>query len=354
MDTITLGYTFAAFSAFFLALTIILDKLLLEDYYKGNTRIPWFISSTFGTVLGLTATAVSWAVIGDTERLWWLIQEMLSVDIGVFGFFDIPLALAAIAAGLMTSQILRYYFKSFDQALPGLIAMVIAATPIFVFATELLLVGENWQPLHYLSVVVATLGLVIYGWTDAENGESIENKAKPLVAFMFFSVLFLVSLDEIFVYAQGHFDQDPGTTVTAALLPYYFIGYGAAIVMLFKKDVWGFVKTKLFTRGSLPFLGVIVGMEIIGTSADFTEAWSLGGITATLVALITGAHVTFVWLVDLYTEKKRRRAVREGQNSTKVLWFTISVERINEQGGHILFLQAVSIMLVLLGIALWP
>jgi len=142
-------------------------------------------------VLGLTATAVSWAVIGDTERLWWLIQEMLSVDIGVFGFFDIPLALAAIAAGLMTSQILRYYFKSFDQALPGLIAMVIAATPIFVFATELLLVGENWQPLHYLSVVVATLGLVIYGWTDAENGESIENKAKPLVAFMFFSVLFL-------------------------------------------------------------------------------------------------------------------------------------------------------------------
>lgn len=348
------GYSFTIISAVFLGLTMIFDKVLLHKLYGDNTALPFFISTAIGSVIWLVVVPVIWYLSGDFTMLFSGALVLVSREISILGV-HMPIALAVFIAGVATNQTIRHYFRCFDNNAPVVIAMVIALTPVFVFAAELTMNHTTWQPLHFMSVMVATLGMIGYEFTFVKKKViRYSVRAFHLIMFVGYSVGYLVLIDYILATMTNEWSMGSGEATLIAL-PYYFLGVATGVFTIARKDVREFVK-------SLPrkkdFIVLLVLLEVIGEGFYFFELFGLAELNVTLVALIVGAHVVIVWLFDLWLEKRGRRIGNvNGDLIIRFFSLTFSVPRdaLTESSSRYMpFVQFACIILVLLGIWLWP
>lgn len=336
---------FTIVSAVFLALTVIADKLMIGDFYEGSRDKAWFVTSLLGSLFGLCATFTAWIVFGSpsTDELF---VALLWEESG-------QLAVGVLLGGVLVSLMLRSYFTCMSSSVMSImVAVAIAITPIFVFATELTLIGNAWQPLHYMSVLLAVSGFIAFEILENQGTQWRLRLNPHLIAVVAFGTAYLVLIDYTLPKIESLFAVSETQAVIAAL-PYYWIGFAFGTLTILRNEVRSFV-LRMWRRPH--FIGLVIALELTGMFFYFFEVFGLSGLTATLVALITGAHIVLVWLSDLYIRKRYLKACESGADEVTVLFFRIPTADLEEydKSARVLNLQAFAIIVVLVGISLWP
>lgn len=336
---------FTIVSAVFLALTVIADKLMVGDFYEGSRDKAWFVTSFLGSLFGLCATFIAWIVFGSpaTDELFVALLSEQSHQ----------LAGGMLLGGVLVSLMLRSYFTCMSSSVMSImVAVAIAVTPIFVFATELTLIGHAWQPLHYVSVLLAVSGFLAFELLENAGTQWRARLNPHLIAVVAFGTAYLVLVDSTLPKIQSQFAVGE-TEAAIAALPYYWVGFAFGTLTILRNEVRSFV-LRMWRRPH--FIVLVVALELTGMFFYFFEVFGLSGLTATLVALITGAHIVLVWLSDLYIRRRYVEACDSGADEVTVLFFRIPTADLEEydKGARVLALQALSIIVVLAGISLWP
>jgi len=340
-----MGYLLTMISAFALALTVTADKLMVGDFYQNNPRNAWFVSSALGAILGLTATVFAWVLFGEGDA----ISQIVSFGQGSMLLLSIPM----IFMGVLVSLTLRsYFFCMATTSVTTSVAVAIAATPIFVFGVQLLISGEIWTTLHWVSLLVTVSGLIGFELSAEHDGATGSRINLPLLGVIGFGTAYLVLVDILLPVIETNLRA---TEVQASLIamPYYWFGFAFGVISFRIASVRVFIRT-IFNRWH--FILLILLLEIIGASFYFFEFFGLSQISATLVALITGAHIVAVWMFDLYIGRRYKIATEGDEIKTKVLGFRLPTENLDgyDISKKTLVMQAVFILMTLAGLILWP
>jgi hypothetical protein len=348
-----LAIYFTLVGTLLMAGTVIADKLTLGDLYEGNTRKAWFVSSALGAIIGLIATYVAWIALGNPdssmEQLYALTKEHTTLAILMF------------LTGAIASLSLPAYFKFLGSRPSTSAAIAIAATPAFVFAAQKIVFGQTWLSAEVLSVIVAVGGFILYEWfenlsaEDEPETEEVEEGATSnpywwLVAFVTADVTYLVLME--YVLGSISTDLSLSTTVTGFVaMPLYWLGFAIGALCYFWKDVSSFVKKKLFKDWR--FVALILGIELIGGLFYYFELLGVAGLDVSYATLIIGAHVIGVYLFDLYI---RHRLQNNTTEQVSIFFFKLAAEDLAEynKAPKWLWLQFFAIIVVLIGLALWP
>lgn len=340
------GYILTSISAFALALTVTADKLMVGDFYQNNPRNAWFVSSVLGVLLGLSATLIAWYCFGEGDGL----KQIILFGSGEMLFLSLPM----VFAGVLVSLTLRSYFFCMSMSnFTTSVAVAIAATPVFVFGTQLLISGEVWTIWHWISFIITIIGLIGFELSaehDPSNRESRLNKY--LIGVIGFGTTYLVLIDVLFPVIETNLNVNE-IQASLVAMPYYWLGFAFGIISYRHREVRKFTRT-IFMR--LQFIALILILEIIGASFYFFEFFGLSKISATLVALIIGAHIILVWIFDLYVSKQYKMAITKNEDLTQVLFFKLPTKNLEayDISKVTLGLQALFIALTLTGLILWP
>lgn len=342
MTATEIGLLMTIISAVFLALVVISDKLTLGEFYHDEPESAWFVSSVLGSLLGIGATAIAWMLVG--ENSW---SSMLLLAQGDL----IALSWLMIASGLLVSLTLRSYFHCFSGSVSSLVALALAATPVFVFAGEHFLYGTSMEVVKIAGLVIVVLGLSLFNLTDVEQEETGKTNLVHLFGLIVFGsgYLLLVDFTLPLVEAALHVDE---TQASLAAMPWYWLGFAVGAVNIARPKVRSFLpKIHLHPK----FIVLILSLETIAAGFYFFEFFGLASLDVTLVALITGAHVIIVWISDLIIRRKYHKAVREGRGTVHILFFSIKTKKLGEYDlpMRTVFVQAIAIMLVIAGLATW-
>jgi hypothetical protein len=314
------AFIFASLSAVCMALMVVTDRLMVGDCYKNNPDHAWFVSSVAGSVFGLFLTFIVW-VFGHTI-----------IEIPGFGtLFEtagtlfIPKGVLAFILGVVGIQILLHYFRCFsERAHSSVLAAWIAATPIFVLLTVLLIstlsagvafdmgsMGMGW----ILGVLLATAGLVIFERITGGPGGNVGTYRRELIMLLLLSVVYTIGLKQVFSF---HTDEEGALTEAVALMPYYWLGFAAGVRVLFRREARESFSSNWRKRIRY-FLVPIIFVEVIGMLVFFFEYLSLVGLDPTTVSLILGVHVVLVYVLDLALG--RFRAWMEARGIQRVYLF---------------------------------
>lgn len=310
----------AILSGICLAIMVITDKLMIHDCYKGDAKQALFVSSLLGTVLGLTATGAYWILEGDIQSLW----NILSASYSTTG-------LLIIVAGAMSAQVLYHYFQCFSEdADTAVMASWLAATPIFVFVFSLGLVACGLlfdhvvlTPWVALGVIMTSFGLALLErYSYAHEGDVVQKHRKHLILMVLFSVVYVVIIDQALEFGA----QKTGAStvsVTAALLPLYWLGFALGMRMMFFKRHRAALRTNWPTMRK--YAKPIILVEILGMGVFFFEYLSLGTIDSISSSIIIGLHVIPVWIVSVFLTRYADTKKTKGSQ-----WTILSIPMTNE------------------------
>lgn len=341
------GYGFTILSAVCLAWTVIFDKLVIAgDCYDNNKNAPWFMSSFMGMALGLISTAIAWGFHGNITSLATLSISLLNIGVPVYGI-NIPYAALMFLGGVAVTLTQRSYFRSFDDVAAGMIAMIIAVTPVAIFALSVVLDGDRLGTTEIASLAITVAALIGYEAAAYKKGE-FKNRYRNLALFLVFSTIYVVTVDRSLA---GVSEQ---VSVESALvaLPYYWLGFGVGSLTIFMKEVRAFLASLLSQKKK--FIKYILLMEVVGMSFYFFEVFGLEELSATLAALIVGAHVVVVWVFDIYLNRKHSDASSKKEGEVKILFAVLQTEDVEILSYKTIMIQGICIILALAGIALWP
>lgn len=340
----TLGILLACISSLALSVTVITDKLMVGDFYQGDPRKAWFVSSFVGTILGLLATGLAWFLLANQN----LIHKFI-----IFSTEHVGLVLLMMLSGILVSLTLRSYFVCMSlNTISASVAIAITATPVFVFITQILFHGELITFTHIMSVLVTVTGLIGFGLISKHHKKGFfESINLPLIRFIALSTTYVVLLDELFPHIESVL-QLPSAQASLVAMPFYWIGFGAGITSIRHATVRLFI-TRILARKK--FVAIILFLETVGVSFYFFEFLGIAEIDVALVSLIIGAHIVFVWTSDLYMRQRYRQALRSGKSEVSILFFRIPVSQMTayEIKGKTLFFQGLFVLLTLFGLTLW-
>lgn len=311
---------------------ILADKLMIKNCYANSKLTAWFISSVFGSVFGLILTIVLWTIVAllDNEGTFLMIVK---VSLNLF-FWD---GIILFVAGLLAIQVLYHYFASFTKDAPiGTIAGWIASTPLFIFLATIVLTffsdtvtffsytgREKINNLFLVGFIIAIIGLIVF---EKRNGiENISQINTHYRGHIFLIILFFVlySITLEVVLSKEHAEYSNLMSVIA-LLPYYWIGFGTGIRVLFKENQRIILRHnwRNTVKNHLP---LIVILEVIGMLVFFFEYLGLSKQSATVVSLVAGVHIVLVYILDLIIFKKKIEVLNTLLILTISLGMTIAV-----------------------------
>lgn len=307
------GFIFAFLSALFLTAMVLTDKFLIHRCYENNKFSAWFVSSVFGSVLGLLLTFLLWIVlsiineIGTLRMIWDASIELLLWD-----------GILILISGVFAVQVLYHYFSSFSEDAPvGTIAGWIAATPLFIFIATIGLIQvsqyselinyekSNFGLIFFIGFVLAISGLILFE-KQAGDSQYISNGKtyrKHIALLIVFSVFYSLTIEYVLQKSHPIFSNE---MKLIALLPYFWIGFGYGITVLLNRTNRALV-TYQWRKTIRRYLPIIITVEIIGMLVFYFEYLGLSQSSATYVSLIIGGHVIFVYLFDKLIEKEKMK-----------------------------------------------
>jgi hypothetical protein len=340
----------AIISAVCLAVMVILDQLMMKDIYNNSPAQAIIVSSVGGTIFGLVSTFIWWIIDPNTFTI--LAQNAL--------LWLYPYGLLIVIAGGISSQVLHQYFICFSKNADGnIVASWLAATPIFVYITVLVLEALDLlhsESLYSIStiagVLLTTVGLHALERVSSANQIEPAKYQSNLVMFLVLSVIYIILID--WTLDTGAVVLGVSTsTLTITLLPWFWIGflYGARTALnkehraAFRAN-WSTVK-----QFALP----ILFLEVIGMYVFFFEFVGLGELDPVSIALITGLHAVVVWIASVGLGTYSRRTVDRAESSVMVWKLQISKEALQQFAlpVSVRYKQAFCVVVTMTGILLF-
>lgn len=308
----------ACLSSFSLGIMVLFDRLMMGDCYKNKPDQAWFVSSVAGAGFGLIATLAMWfgyAAMTETT--------LLDIIGGIGSLTALEIVMMMLA-GACNVQVLHHYFRLFIPASKDAevnetaIAMWLASSPIFIFATTILLsiLGLNHGVLAGLEdaelttsfgiAVIVTVAAMVGFETYKSPVSNLFKRYGEIGKMLIMIVLYTLIISGILR------DSEMTTVMALSIQPFFWIGFAAGIrTMLIKQNRIDF--TKNWPRIK-KFVAPIITVEIIGMSVYFFEFFALKGADPTYVNLIIGAHIVpvflFVWALSSLRHKMERNGIR--------------------------------------------
>jgi Ca2+/Na+ antiporter len=343
---------FAVLSAVCMALMVTTDRLMVGDCYRGKPNHAWFVSSLAGSIFGLLLTAIIWfggsefADIPNAHTLFVTAQELF-----------VWKGLAALLIGAIGIQMLLHYFRCFgEEAHSSVVAAWIAATPVFVFmgaflleemfgvASGLTLSGPVWL----IGVLLATGGLVCLERLTGGPKGNVKVYRRELVMLLVISVAYTIGLKHVFT-----FESTDALTEAVALMPFYWLGFGAGTRVMLKKRERESFSSNLRKRIRY-FLVPIFFLEIIGMLVFFFEYLALTQLDPTTTSLILGAHVLLVYILDVLLGHFRGHMENRGLRKAYIAGIRLVKEKLPEPrtNSRTVVLEILMVTSVIVGIAI--
>ena len=339
-------------SSLSLALVVIFDRLMVADCYRNRSDHAWVVSSLAGSAFGLVATGLGWVGLAmATETTFGSLVESAAALWPDRGWL-------MLLSGALAIQVTRHYFRLFAPPDGGAavnetaIAMWLATTPIFIYASVALLqaagldrgllagldeatVSWGFGALVLLTVFALLRFEAVSG--DGGDGSSVE-RFTQIVLLLGTTVVYTLILSAVLL------PSDTDTEAAMVLLPLYWLGFAAGgRVLLVERERHDFRRN---WRRVKRFIVPIAIAEVFGMAMFLSEYFALGAADPTLVNLIISAHVLLVFLLALRLARVRevmeaegvrrrwflgvrliQRRLPERQPSIKpqVLWLSVSV-----------------------------
>lgn len=340
----------AILSAVCLAAMVILDQLMMKDTYDNSPSQAIIISSVGGSTLGLTSTAAWWLM--QPEPIMWYVHNVFT--------WAYPFGLLIALAGVLSSQVLHQYFVCFSKNADGnVVASWLAATPVFVYVTVIVLdtlgllqTGALYSSSTVLGVLLATAGLFLLERVSNPRQFGPGNYWPNLVMFLVLNVIYIILIDWTLTTGAEILGVTT-TTLTLSLLPWYWFGflYGARTALQKRHREKFRVNLQTIKR----YIAPIIVVEIIGMYVFFFEFVGLSELNPVSVALVTGLHAILVWvtsvLLGVYAHKLKQRE----QNSVTLGTIKVSFTAIQQfqQPTNVRVKQAACVVTVLAGVFLF-
>lgn len=306
----------ACLSSLSLGIMVLFDRLMMGDCYKNKPDQAWFVSSVAGSGFGLIATLAMW--IGYSAMTETTIRDIIA-GIGSLTGLEI---VVMMMAGACNVQVLRHYFRLFIPASKDVevnetaIAMWLASSPIFIFATTIILsmLGLNRGVLSGLEdaeltisfgvAVAVTVAAMIGFETYKSHVSDLFKRYGEVVKMLIMVVLYTLIISGILR------DSEMTTVMALSIQPFFWIGFAAGVrTMRIKQNRvdlarnWPRIKK---------FVVPIFIVEVIGMSVYFFEFFALKGADPTYVNLIIGAHIVPVFLFVWALSRLRHRMEKDG------------------------------------------
>lgn len=323
MDT---AIVLAGLSSLGLALMVITDRLMVGDCYRNNPRQAWIVSSTNGMIAGLLVTVATWVIYARLAATSFAALFDQAVQLAY------PCGVWMFVSGVLAVQVLRHYFQAFvpekgHAVNETAIAIWLASSPIWIFAAiamiqwsgvplgHLVGLGEaevSWQFGALLCLTVVSLaffeksGQKDLGWAALLRS----NYLKQVVFVQLCMVAYIVIMSGVLAGLKD-------VPSTLALLPFFWIGFGAGLRQLFRRADRQALKKNW--RRICFFWRPILIVEVIGMLVFYFEYLAISETDPTLVNLIISAHVAIVFLFNLYLRNARQKMEQAGQ-ARRWLW----------------------------------
>lgn len=326
MDPLYFSFFASLGAALCLTLTIIFDRYIVNDYYDGNIRHAWLVSSLWGGALGFVATIIilSVFILLTSTTVSELLDVLTTID---------PLLMLGMAfAGFLASHMLKHYFALFtDTTDSALIAAWLSSSPILILGVYILFsfIFPSFFSHHtfnadwIIGVITASIGLILFQLTsrDGEGGGSVYYKS--IFSFILYSIAYTIIIHEILTYSES---LAASLLTPLVLLFFYWIGFGTAGVIRFlhTPDRQNFLvawKNKIHL-----FWAQILLIEIINMFVFYFEYLGLVKLDPAVVSVIIGTCIFFTYIVDLALAKVRSVLERSGSVKIKLLSFTLRAE----------------------------
>lgn len=345
------GVVYASLSALFLAIMISFDRIMMGDCYRDHPEQPWVISSLLGAFFGIIATSSVLIIIVISHA-------QSQVSLGVDGP-DLTHHLLSLLSGVISSLVLKYYFRLFLPSQKGSVnetevAVWLAFTPVFVFlliaaliftipdAPILIgLVEANTSWTFGFLVTLACLALVLFLRFESEEPTGHTKRYADIFLLMIFNTGYVL-LSSV---AVSPFHQDLASVLVLQLS--YWAGFATGGFALLHTGIRAEFRRN--ARRIRKFGIIILVTEIVGMLVYFFEFLGVSEEDPTLVTLIIGAHVTVVFLISLILKQLRHRMVANDQRRFWFFGLRIIANRLPIQEvtiGQILRLAAVQISLL--------
>ena len=348
MELYLVTNAFAILSGLSLAVAVIFDKLFMSgDCYKGSATTPFFVSTVFGSVLGLVGTGLGWVLFYD---------PFVTFDDSIALLAQMPLEVGCIAlAGSLCGNVLRNYFICFNHINPTVIALCLAIIPVFVFFSTVFIDGSTITWSHGISIFCAVSGLV---FLEFFSPASEDNSERQQSIRKYVSLVLLNGLSVGYILLLYYTNRRIALTAdiapiyaTSLSLPYFWIGVCCAgITALRQADV----RRYLDSIPQIPrYISIIIALEVIGASVYQFEAFGLAESDATLVQLIIGSNVIIIWFFDRYLGSRGKDKTATGYIT--VFGIQVALDQIEERPSlPMLMLQICAIVLSLGGVLMFP
>lgn len=312
----------AVLSSISLSLMVVFDRLMMGDCYGKKPDRAWLVSSIAGATFGLFATGITWALYSVLSPA--VLSDLFTQAINLF----YPYGLLMVIAGAINSQVLRHYFRLFipdknNYVNETAIAMWLASIPIFLFLAiyviNLLpvdnsildgLAEANVSIQFGIILALAVLSMLVFEYSGGGMESFRLTRLNEVGKLILTIVLYSLIISAILRSDMG------GVETTLALQPYYWIGYLAALRLLVMKNQradmltsWPNIKLYIY---------VIIVAEVIGMLVFYFEFFALSDLDPSLVNLIIGAHMLFVFAFTLMFMRYGRYLDKQGIQSVSV------------------------------------
>ena len=328
-------------SSFGLAFVVIFDRLMVADCYRNRPDQAWLVSSVTGSMFGLVATLISWVVVVvTTESSFGSLVDAARTHWPSIGWL-------VVLSGAIAIQVARHYFRLFVPERDAgpvnetAIAMWLASTPIFIYATVAVLqaVGLDRGPLAGLDeadvswrfgvlVVVTVAAMLRFEMVgnDGEPGSGLHHHTQ-ITLLLATTVAYTIILSAVLL------PEETSLEAAVAVLPLYWVGFAAgARVLLMRSARLQFAENwRRMKRFTVPILVA----EVFGMSVFFFEFFALGSADPTLVNLIISAHVLLVFLMVLRLARLRESMEARGIRRIWFLGIRLHQRRLPELHGGI-------------------
>lgn len=305
-----LGLIYATLSAFFMSVMVITDKLMVKNCYGDSKNSAWFISSLFGSVLGLIFTLLTWFTIA-------LISPEGTFRQIVEAFLDLWYwqGIIITICGALAVQLLFHYFACFTENAPiSIIAGWLAATPLFIYLASIVfavisnaLFEESYINVviskeFFLGFIVAIISLISFEiYNNSTGSKTIKGYyGKHLFMIVLINIIYTIGIEYTLNFKHGYYSY---SMYTLALLPYFWIGFAFGIRALTNESKRVVIK-HYWKNNIYKFLPIIFVVEIVGMLVFYFEYFGLSKQSASTVSLIIGSHIILVYIFDLLISKE--------------------------------------------------
>jgi hypothetical protein len=322
----------AGLSSLSLSIMVLFDRLMMGDCYKNKPDQAWFVSSVAGSVFGLLATLAMW--LGYTA---WTDTTMHDIVVALGSLTAVEMIMMMLA-GACNVQVLHHYFRLFipsskdEEVNETAIAMWLASSPIFIFATTILLsiLGLNRGVLSGLEDAELTIsfGIAVIVTVGAMVGfETYKNHVSNLFK-RYGEVLKMLTMIVVYTLIISGILRDSEMTdvMALAIQPFFWIGFAAGMRTMWIKQNrvdlarnWPRIKK---------FVVPIITVEVIGMSVYFFEFFALKGADPTFVNLIIGAHIVPVFLFVWALSRLRRRMEKNNIRRIYLLGLRLAANKL--------------------------